>query len=572
MAVTKSRIACWFLNLASLAVFAGLLLWSLTDREMMFTLFSKLSYYLVFLLVIVWVIQTVMLLKTLNFSMVGLLKNYWPGFLAALVLTTLVFISVKVGFKTLSDETNLLSVSRSMAANKTVYNTTMAKFYYDNLNPITNGMENRPFVFPFLVHLLHVFTGFRYQNVFVLNFIVMFLFLSGVYIAVRKFLDPLSGIAAMFLVLSCPVFTTFGTSGGYGLLNCAVFFLVMAAAYHFIKSPSSCSFAFLFATLLVFANIRYESIVLLLILPLLVIRKIKWQFLKDGSWLIFLTPLLCLSFIWQRIPKQAAFETPEGGAAFSFRALSLNIESFFKSLVDFNYQAPHAGVLSIASIVIFIFLFVEIARRKIRLSEHGRRFLMVLFVSVLVLNCVYLFYFFGSFTHPSTARFYMILFILFAFGPVALRIFKPHLISGAALLLLSVVCFVFYHPIAVEGRFINTLILNRKTEQCIDFLSKLDNKNILIITSRPGQYVALGYGVIDFAYANQNKDTILLEQQRHLYPRLIVFQEIEYKTGLPIDYDFLHSDYKLRALYEIQNTATEFLRISEVISSPPLRK
>jgi len=563
--------ARWFLNLASLSVFTGLLLWSLLDRQMMFTLFSNLSYYIVFLLVIVWVVQTAVFLKSLNFSLIGLLKNFWPGILIALVLTSLVFISVKVGFKTLSDETNLLSVSRSMAANKTVHNTTMAKFYYDNLNPIINGMENRPFVFPFMVHLLHVFTGFRYQNLFVLNFIVMFIFLSGVYIAVRKFLDPLSGIAAMFLVLSCPVFTVFGTSGGYGLLNCAVFFLVMTAVYYFIKSPSSCSFMFLFASLLVFANIRYESIVLLLIVPLLVIRKIKWQFLKDGSWLIFLTPLLCLPFIWQRIPKQAAFETPEGGAAFSFKALSLNIETFFKSIVDFNYQAPHAGLLSVASIVVFIFLFVEIARRKIWLSEHGRRFLVVLFVSALALNCVYLFYFFGSFTHPSTTRFYMILFILLASGPVVLRIFKPQVMSGLTLLLLSVVCFVFYHPVAVEGRFINSLILNRKTEQCIDFLSKLDNKNILIITSRPGQYVALGYGAIDFDYANNNKDATLFEFQRHLYPRLFVLQEIEYGTGLPIQYDTLHSDYKLKTLYEIQNTATEFLRISEVISSPPAK-
>ena len=158
----------------------------------------------------------------------------------------------------------------------------------------------------------------------------------------------------------------------------------------------------------------------------------------------------------------------------------------------------------------------------------------------------------------------MILSIVLSLGPLALRIFKPQLMPATALLTLSVVCFLLYHPIAVEGRFINSLTLNRKTSQCMNFLSKLNDRNILIIDSRPGQDVAIGYGAIDFAYANQNSGVILLEFQRHLDSRLIVFQEISYQTGQPIPDAVLHPDYKLNTLYEIQNTATEFLRISEV--------
>ena len=565
----KSKLSIWLLNLTAILLFGVLFIWSLKSKDSMRMLFAHTSYYIISLLLLVWVFQTTILLRTLSFSLTRLLRDYWPGILAALVLTSLVFVSVKVGLKTLSDETNLLSVSRSMATNKTVFNATMAKFYYGNLNPINNEIENRPLVFPFLVHLLHVLTGLRYQNVFVLNFIVMFLFLSGIYIAVRKFLDPLSGVAAMLFILSYPVLTVFGTSGGYSLLNGAVFVLVMAAAFYFIKTPSSCAFAFLFSSLLVFSNIRYESIVLLLAVPLLLFRKIKWQHLRDCSYLFFLTPLLCLPFVWQRIPRQAAFETPTGDAAFSFKALAQNTSMLFKSLVDFNYQIPHAGLLSIVSIIIFIFLFVEISRKKIRLTQHGCHFLVVLFVSLLILNGVYLSYFFGIYTHPSTARFFLVLSIVLSFGPVALRIFKPRLMPAPVLLLLSAVCFLFYHPVAVEGRFINTLTLNRKTEQCINFLSKLDNKNILIITARPGQYVAMGFGAVDFPYANKNKDLILREFQRHLYTRLIVFQEIEYETGLPNRNDTLHSDYKLNTLYEIQNTATTFLRVSEISFSAP---
>jgi hypothetical protein len=154
--------------------------------------------------------------------------------------------------------------------------------------------------------------------------------------------------------------------------------------------------------------------------------------------------------------------------------------------------------------------------------------------------------------------------ICFALGPVALRIANPQLLSGRAIFLFAVVAFLYYHPIAVEGRFLNTLILNRQTSHSIDFLKKLDDRNILIVSSRPGQYVAIGYGAVDFDYANTNKNVLLNEARRHLYSKIIALQEIMYGAGLPTGDSTLDASYKLEPLYEIQITAESFLRISRV--------
>ena len=159
--INRSRFAIWLLNLAGVVLFCVFLIWSMTSNDAMRMLFSRVSYYIIFLMVVLWIIQTAIFLRAINFSLIQLLSRFWPGILAAFVLTTLVFISVKVDFKTLSDETNLLSVSRSMATNKTIYNATMAKFYYDNLNPINNGIENRPLVFPFPAALISLCTFLR---------------------------------------------------------------------------------------------------------------------------------------------------------------------------------------------------------------------------------------------------------------------------------------------------------------------------------------------------------------------------------------------------------------------------
>ncbi|MBN1622677.1 MAG: glycosyltransferase family 39 protein, partial [Endomicrobiales bacterium] len=564
MKFQKSKLALYLFNLASVIAFIFLLVYSLTSKKAMYNLFVYSSYYLISVILIIWVVQATLLIKTLNFSIKTFLRKYWSGLLISLILTVLVFISVGAKFKTLSDETNLLSVSMSMLNDKTCYNSTMGKYYYDNFNSINNEIEKRPLVFPYMVQIVHTLVGFRGQNAFVLNFIVMFLLLSGIYVAVRQFSDSASAVAALFFMLAYPVLTIFGTSGGFDLLNSAFFILILAAAYYLIKNPSSLAFSFLFASLLVFSNIRYESIAFLVILPLLLFKRVKWHYFKDYSYIFFITPLVSLLYLWQRLLKPDSYQNPENVPVFSIASFFKNIMIFFKSLVDFKYFLPYAGLLSIVSILIFIYLIIEVLRKKNRLTGSQYYSIFVLAASVLISTGIYFCHFFGDCTHPSSARFFITLSIVLALGPVALKICKPKLISGTSLLIISIVCFLFYHPIAVEGRFINALKGNRTTYHCINFLSQIKDKNILTISERPGQFTALGYGAVNFSYANQHSDKTIKEFTRHLFSKIIAFQEIKYQDQAPTKETALNQDYNLNTLYEIQITATEFLRISEV--------
>lgn len=563
MKIQKSKLALYLLNTAALAAFVCLLVYSLSSKEVMVWLFSNVSYYLISLIFILWAVQTALLLKTINFSLKEFLKKYWPGILTAFILTCLVFVSVEVKFKTLSDEAHLLSTSRCMADDKTAVDCTMAIYCFGNLNSIENIVPKRPLVFPYMVHLLHVLTGFRYQNAFILNFLVLFLMLSGVYVSTRHFTDAPSSAAAMIFILSYPVITIFSTSAGFDLLNSAFFVLIIAAVYYFIKTPSSAGFSFIFASLIMFSNIRYESALFLFVLPLLLFKKIKWSHLKESSYLIFITPLVSLPYIWQRLLQQGSYENPEGSAVFSISSLAANLTTFFNSLIDFEYYLPYAGLLSVLSILIFLYLAIKILSKKVELTNYGRYFLFVLTASVSISTIVYFAHFFGDYSHPFSARFFITLSIVFALGPVALKILKPDLLSGKTVLLLSAVCFLFYHPIAVEGRFMNKLG-HKTNEHCRDFISRFDDKNILILSGRPVEFTALGYGSVDFDYANSHKDNILKQARKRLFSRIIVCQEIKYESKQPTERTFLRPDYVLKTLYEIQTSETELLRISEV--------
>ena len=369
MKIQKSKLPLYLFNLTAVIAFISMLSCSLANKGTMCNLFVYASYYLILLIFMIWVIQAVLLIKTLNLSIKTFLRKYWFGFFISLILTVLVFLSIEVRFKTLSDETNLLSISNSMLNDKTCYNATMGKNYYGNFNSINNEIEKRPLGFSFIVNIVHTFTGLRYQNAFILNFIVMFLLLSGIYIAIRQFSDSASAVAALFFILSYPVFTMFGTSGGFDLLNSAFFVLIMAATYYLIKKPSSLGFSFVFASLLVFSTIRYESIVFLAALPLLLFRRIKWNYFKNYSYVFFITPLVGLLFLWQRLLKPDSYENPAGVPVFSAAAFLKNITIFFKSLVDFKFFLPYANLVSIVSILIFICLIIEVLRKKSRLTS-----------------------------------------------------------------------------------------------------------------------------------------------------------------------------------------------------------
>jgi len=75
-------------------------------------------------------------------------------------------------------------------------------------------------------------------------------------------------------------------------------------------------------------------------------------------------------------------------------------------------------------------------------------------------------------SHPASARF-------FSTGGIALSLLAASLAGGAAadrstaVFLLSSLAFLLYHPIAVENRFYNTLLLGREFRYQAEFLKKL---------------------------------------------------------------------------------------------------
>ena len=95
----------------------------------------------------------------------------------------------------------------------------MGKSYYDIYWPINDELPKRPLLFPFGVHILHVFLGYSYYNAFIFNGIVLWLLLISVFVVAKNFKDNLYGIGMMFIVVSQPIITANATSAGFDLFS-----------------------------------------------------------------------------------------------------------------------------------------------------------------------------------------------------------------------------------------------------------------------------------------------------------------------------------------------------------------
>ena len=138
----------WISVILPFILFLFLLIYSFQSRHTMTELYAGTSYYIIFLLCMVWLFQFIRFLNHLDFSLMKWVKTCLPGIMVSLILTVMVFTAVPVKFKILNDETNLLAVSQSMLYHKEAYRITMAKYYFGNLHPVKVAVPNRPLLFP----------------------------------------------------------------------------------------------------------------------------------------------------------------------------------------------------------------------------------------------------------------------------------------------------------------------------------------------------------------------------------------------------------------------------------------
>ena len=558
---------------APIVVAMGLLGVTLRKRSLMEPFFVHGTYFVLLTMVAFWASTYILALKsTSKDSLVAWLRDNWRGLVLAAAVSLIAILTIEPALRVLADETNLLGVSRNLFFNKTADFATTGKWYYENYWNLNVTMDRRPALFPFMVSLIHAVRGYSYTNAFHINAILIPFFVFIAYRLAKSLGGEVYGLLAGAFVMVNPITLVSARSGGFDVM--AAFFALVCVK-HFLdysREPTANRLALLWLNLCMLAHIRYEGAASLVasFVVLFALRMVKWEYVKPYVFVYAFTPLFALPRIWQTILKANDGEQPLNATLFGWKHLAENTHNYFGLVLNpFDFRRPHSALLLVLGIVgCFI-----VVRSLWRLSHERERkvakerFAIFTIVWVGVMAAIYFPYFWGKPLHPASARLFVpfdTFVALMAAWVVALLcrrapLWLPSLVVAAAVCL--------HVSVASEGRFINELTLTRQAAQCWRYFETIHDKNIMVVTDRPGLFTVMDYGASDLSVAKQDTN-LMFELSRHLYRDMYVIQEVDLTTKKPLPEFEIWPEYKKKVVLEFQNAENSTVRIARMTHEP----
>src|SRR6478609_5618128 len=204
----------------------------------------------------------------------------------------LLLVHERYGFKILMDEIMLLGTSMGMHFDKHPLYPIRGHDLQGAFQLLDGRLDKRPLFQPFLVSTLHDLTGYRPENVFVLNTALTFGLLALAYRVGRRLVGVEAGVVVVLLLTSLPLLAQNATGGGFEMLNLFMILLTFLLGLRFAERRDAASQQALLLSAVLLAQTRYESILFLLPVGLLVL----WAWWKEQrpvlDWGAVFMPLL----------------------------------------------------------------------------------------------------------------------------------------------------------------------------------------------------------------------------------------------------------------------------------------
>ena len=223
-----------------------------------------------------------------------------PGAAGAAILAGMLFAIGSDTFqhKVLFDEFVIQGTAFTMHATKHVSTILRAYNIAGSWVPIDPFLDKRPYFFPFLVSLLHDFTGYRLANLFALNVALSGALLALLYWFARQLAGRSAAILAVALMATMPLFGQNATGAGMDLHNLVMLALVACLGLLYLRAPSPDRLSLLVLGSVLLTESRYESAIFTA--PVAFVIAVGW--VRAGRvilpWPVVIAPLLLVPCAW----------------------------------------------------------------------------------------------------------------------------------------------------------------------------------------------------------------------------------------------------------------------------------
>lgn len=315
------------------------------------------------------------------------------------------------GFKIVMDELMLLGTSMSMHLDRVVLTPLRGNDIQGAFQILDGVVDKRPLMFPFLLSLVHDLTGYRPENAFALNALLTFALLALAWAFGRRLADRAGGALAVLLLAGLPLLGHNATGGGFELLNLVMILATLLLGLRFVERRDGAALAAFVLAAVLLAQVRYESVVFLAPVVLVVLR--VWA--RDGRaevpWPVVFAPLLLVHVpLHQRIfdLRASAWELtsrPGYSEPFSLSYLPDNLGHAVAFFFGPASDQPNSLVLSALGCVAVPLLGLGFLRRRKAGGAGAAQAVTVAFgLGFLLQFGLMMCYFWGRFDDPVIRR------------------------------------------------------------------------------------------------------------------------------------------------------------------------
>ena len=502
----------------------------------------------------------------------------WPALLV-IVGGMVLLVHEAYGFKILMDEAMLLGTSMTMHIDKTALVPMRGNDLQGAFQLLAGQLDKRPLFQPFLVSLLHDFTGYRPENVFALNTALTFVLLALAYRVGVKVAGRPAGALAVVLLASLPLLAQNATGGGFEILNLVMILITLLLGMRFAERRDGDSLTAFVLSAVLLAQTRYESALFLLPVALVIF----WVWLQERrpvlSWLFVFSPLCLLpSALHNKVfsVRASSWELagqPGSDRPFSFSYVYENVGHALNFFFNANGEQSNSLVLAVLGFLALPFfgLWAVKVFRAARSQSPARFALAAFALGFAAHTALILCYFWGKFDDPVIRRLSLPLnlCLVLAVVTVAAEFGRAWLWRG---LFVASFAGVFAHALPSMARHGYSLeyYVGRETEWRREFIAAHPERDYLFIDNSSIIWITHLVSATPVQQAVQHKENLIFHFRNHSFTAIYVFQrfQVDAETGrvTVTPDDDLGPDYELQTMAERRFTLLTLSRISRVVS------
>ncbi len=440
-------------------------------------------------------------------------------------------------------------------------------------------VNKRPPAFVSLLALVHDVTGYRVENVFYLNTVLVFVF-YGLLLGVGRWMFGVKG--GMFLCAlwaTFPLFYQNAAGAGFEILNLVFILLFLVAAKGYWDEPSAERQRFFVITSVLLANTRYESVLFAVAAGVVIVAQ-WWRRREvrcDAS--LYLAPLVMTTFLLRmRVfdnDRAGNWQVEAGQAPFSWEYVYDNIGHAMNHFLAFSRGSTSSELLWIPGLAGLVFMLYQ-GVKQLWKGEALERYVPLLAVSgvVLVNFGVLMFYHWGQLNYPEVTRLGLPLALIASFGAtfLAFEMIGSRRFHAWAFVAVGAFGLLVAVPRGAVAESSHSNYHVRRADWLLEQVRALPEKQYVVASSDVGRLFLERIPGLPVGLLNER----VKEAEYHLRLRsfeLLVAQRfmVSPETGEEsvVESDWLHPAFRVEPIVETTFHPFVVCRLSRVVSVDP---